>query len=284
MAMVNSGVSAESVLSDVLGALPVGERAALVLDGGSQEVPASAIFDPEWIGDELRLRAARWQVDTPLILGTVLWRAISNSLVLPTIASKFVTGTALSPALADVYLHRRALTGRDTDFVEPGRVSTMDGTATPNRKMYGRLVGARSTRVLTGSVEAALLEALGAGIEYFASVCGKGERRLWAVSVDSVAARFLWAGQATGRVGEAMDTARATVQAISDQLPGPRLPEPRFVEVAPVPPSLPRTFVHRVSCCLLYNGPHGVKCSTCPRQHPEVRLERLVERSRRLGP
>lgn len=281
--MEYSGLSAEAVLSELLGDLPANEHAPLTLDRGSQEIPASAILDPEWIGDELRLRAQRWQSDDPLILGTVLWRAISSSLVLPTIASQFVTGTPLSPALPDVYLHRRAMTGRDIDFTGPGLVSTLDGTFTPNRKKYGRLVGARSTRVLTTSVESALIEALGAGIEYMASICGKGERRLWSVAVDSIATRYLWAGQATGRVDQAKEAARATVRGMSDQLPHPRLPEPRFQRVVPEVSGSPQTFVHRVSCCLLYNGPHGVKCSTCPRQHPDVRLERLVERSRRLN-
>ncbi|MFD6893424.1 (2Fe-2S)-binding protein [Rhodococcus sp. NPDC060086] len=273
--------NAEAVLTELMSALPVSEHAPLVLDTGSHEIPGSAILDPEWIGNELHLRAARWEVDDPLILGTVLWRAISNSVVLPTIASLFVTGTGLSPALQDVVLHRRALTGRDIDFTPRGETSTLDGTFSPNRKMYGRLVGARSTRVLTTSAESALTEALGSGIEYMASLCGKGERRLWAVAVDSIATRFLWAGAATGRVDEAMDAARATVLRISEQLPGPRLPDPRFQSVVSDVQEPPCTFVHRVSCCLLYNGPHGVKCSTCPRQHPDVRHERLVERVRR---
>ncbi|HET8994835.1 MAG TPA: (2Fe-2S)-binding protein [Rhodococcus sp. (in: high G+C Gram-positive bacteria)] len=274
-------MSADSILTELISALPASAHSPLMLDAGSQEIPASAVLDPDWIGDEMQLRADRWQVDDPLIVGTVLWRAISNSLVLPTIASLFVTGTALSPAMQDVVLHRRALTGRDADFVAVGGISTSDDTFSPNRKMYGRLVGARSTRVLTTSPEAALIESLGAGIEFMASRCGKGERRLWAVAVDSLATRFLWAGSATGRTNDAMDAARAMVQRISDQLPGPRLPDPRFQTVMADTSSSPHTFVHRVSCCLLYNGPHGVKCSTCPRQHPDLRLERLVERARR---
>lgn len=281
--MEYSELSAEAVLSELLGRLPANERGSLTLDGGSQEIPASAILDPEWIGDEMRLRAQRWQSEDPMVLGTVLWRAISGALVLPTVASQFVTGTALSPGLPDVYLHRRAITGRDIDFTEPELISTLDGAFTPNRKKYGRLVGARSTRVLTTSVESALIEALGTGIEYLASICGKGERRLWSVAVDSIATRYLWAGQATGRENEAKEAARATVRAMSDLLPRPRLPEPRFQTAVPEAPAAPRTFVHRVSCCLLYNGPHGVKCSTCPRQHPDVRLDRLTERARRMG-
>ncbi len=281
--MVVPHVTPEDVLTRLLNTLPVSEHAPLLLDGGSQEVPASAILDPEWIEHEMHLRAERWQVDDPLILGTVLWRAISSSLVLPTVASLFVTGTALSPRLQDVILHRRALTGRDVDFVASGTTSTLDGTFSPNRKMYGRLVGARSTAVLATSAESALVDALGSGIEYLASLCGKGERRLWAVAVDSIATRYLWVGTATGRVDEALEAARATVREISEQLGGPRLPSPRFQEVVTECGWEPQTFVHRVSCCLLYNGPHGIKCSTCPRQHPDVRLARLSDRARRLG-
>lgn len=279
--MDSSNATPETVLDELLRVLPVSERAPLLLDCGSQEIPASAILDAEWIGDEIELRARRWQVDDPLILGTVLWRAIGNSLVLPAIAGLFITGTALSPALHDVVLHRRALTGRDVDFVPTESVSLRDGTYSPNRKMYGRLVGARSTRVLSGSVESALAESLGTGIEYMARVCGKGERRLWAVAVDSIATRFLWAGTATGRVSESIEAARSCVDGISDRVPGPRLPSPRFQTITLDDPSADHTFVHRVSCCLLYNGPHGVKCSTCPRQTPATRQERLEERTRR---
>lgn len=277
--MAGPDVTAESVLAELLRVLPSSEHAPLVLDKGSQEIPATAILDPGWIGEELALRAQRWDVDDPLILGTVLWRSIGTSLVLPTVAGMFLTGTALSPSLEDVVLHRRALTGRDIDFVGAESISHIDGTFSPNRKKYGRLVGSRSNRIVTGSAADALVEALGTGIEYLAGVCGKGERRLWAVAVDSIATRFLWAGTAVGRVDDSIEAARACVQDLSNRLSGPSLPSPRFQTVTAVSE---HTFVHRVSCCLLYNGPHGVKCSTCPRQHPRVRNARLEERAQRL--
>lgn len=279
--MTTTQITAEQVLAQMLGTLPPGERSSLTLDLGSEAVPATAILDDEWIGDEMLLRQERWQTSDPLIVGTVLWRAISNSLVLPTVASSFITGVVLSPALNDVVLHRRALTGTDAQFTPTERISRFDGTFTHQKKAFGRLVGARSSQVTGLPIEAALVEALAPGIRYMAAICGKGERRLWSIAVDSIATRYLWAGIALGREDEARDAAKRTVAAISDLLGGPRLPEPRF-QIVHWEPDSSFTFIRRVSCCLLYKGPHPHKCSTCPRQHPDERAERLVARGRRL--
>lgn len=228
---------AGTVTGLVLDALPEHERTHLVCDEESMAVPASMILDPCWLGEQIRLRGLIWGIDDPFVLGTLWWYSASNWLTLPTIASSFLTGTALSPALDDVLLHWR------TD---------------------SRICGAQSNGLLEGELAPALAESLGAAIECVAAICGKGERRLWSIAVDALAGRYLWVGQATGLEDEAMRTVRHLV----GDLPG-RLPQPRFQ------PAASHTVVRRGSCCLLYLVPERTKCSSCPRQTPTARRERL---------
>lgn len=238
--------SPETVLTEMLQELPETEHGNLVPNSEMVEVPASASVDPEWMTEQLRLSALRWGIEDRFVLGTLWWYSASNWLVLPTIASSFLTGTTLSPALDDVVLHWRS---------------------------EGRISGARSTRVLTGPVAPALNEALGATIEHVASICGKGERRLWSFVVDAIANRYLRIGTATDRVDEAMEAARDLIGQMSS-----RLPQPRFHTVTSETSGSSQTFVRRGSCCLLYQVPDKNTCATCPRQHPDARSERLRER------
>jgi FhuF 2Fe-2S C-terminal domain len=119
----------------------------------------------------------------------------------------------------------------------------------------GRVLDARS-RPFSGDSAAAVRTALGAGISAVASVSGARERHLWAITTDSLATRLLWAGRSS--------SASSVASAI-----GPELPVPRYVEVGG------RQFVRRVSCCLIYQGTSTAKCTSCPRQTPAERLQRL---------
>jgi hypothetical protein len=119
----------------------------------------------------------------------------------------------------------------------------------------GRVLEARSP-AFTGSAASSVREMLTAAISSVAKVSGARARQLWAITTDSLANRLLWAG----RSSTAADIATAI---------GPELPRPRYVEVNG------RQFVRRVSCCLIYQGTTTTKCTSCPRQTPEVRLARL---------
>lgn len=231
------------VTDQMLCALPDDAHPCLVPDSGCSLVPASRTLDPEWMAEQIRLRGLIWGIDDPFVLATLWWYSASNWLILPTIASSFLTGSVLSPALDDVLLHWR-----------------------PD----SRIPGATSTRLATAPVSGALAEALGPVIEHVASICGKGERRLWSMAVDAIAGRYLWAGVATSRETEAQQAAEDVVS----NLPG-RLPQPRFQTVETRSDLEPRTFVRRGSCCLLYTVSGEVPCGNCPRQHPAKRRERL---------
>ncbi|CAM3775390.1 (2Fe-2S)-binding protein [Kibdelosporangium persicum] len=119
----------------------------------------------------------------------------------------------------------------------------------------GRVREARSP-VFDGDLPARTHEMLTSAISSIATVSGARERQLWAIAADSLATRMLWAG----KTSQAPDLAAAI---------GPELPAPRYVEVRG------REFVRRVSCCLIYLGTSEQKCTSCPRQKPSERLDRL---------
>ncbi|OCF89532.1 (2Fe-2S)-binding protein [Nocardia brasiliensis] len=107
---------------------------------------------------------------------------------------------------------------------------------------------------------AALRETLAAVIGPVAEVSGAGVPALWAIVADAVGNRALDAGDgaAGGRLAAAI---------------GGKLPAPRFVEIGG------RTFVKRISCCLVYEVPSCEMCTSCPKRPAAERtamLERLA--------
>jgi hypothetical protein len=119
----------------------------------------------------------------------------------------------------------------------------------------GRVLDARSS-AFSGSRAPRVREMLTTAISSIAKVSGARPRQLWAITTDSLANRLLWAGHTSSATDIAADI-------------GPELPRPRYVEVNG------REFVRRGSCCLIYQGTSTAKCTSCPRQTPEARLERL---------
>ncbi|WP_244892347.1 (2Fe-2S)-binding protein [Nocardia arizonensis] len=103
----------------------------------------------------------------------------------------------------------------------------------------------------------ALRETLAAVLPAVARVSGASPAALWAVVADAIGNRALDAGDpyAGG--------------ALADEVGG-KLPAPRFVEVGG------RTFVRRVSCCLVYEVPGAQMCTSCPKR-PAAERTSLLE-------
>ncbi|WP_280346197.1 (2Fe-2S)-binding protein [Nocardia neocaledoniensis] len=108
------------------------------------------------------------------------------------------------------------------------------------------------------AVAVALRETLTAVIHQVAAVSGAGVPALWAVVADAIGNRALDAG-----AGEAGTRLAAEV--------GGRLPAPRFVTVGE------RTFVKRISCCLVYEVPGCQMCTSCPKRPAAERAALLAE-------
>ncbi|WP_245746544.1 (2Fe-2S)-binding protein [Nocardia altamirensis] len=105
---------------------------------------------------------------------------------------------------------------------------------------------------------AALRETLAAVIGPVAEASGAGVPSLWAIVADAVGNRALDAGSADAGARLASEI-------------GGKLPVPRFVEIGG------RTFVKRISCCLVFEVPGCEMCTSCPKR-PAAEREAMLER------
>ncbi|WP_157577222.1 (2Fe-2S)-binding protein, partial [Saccharomonospora iraqiensis] len=214
-------------------------------------LPATVLADPTWLAEDL-VRAERlYGRAGDRVLGTIRWYSASSVLVAPALEPWAHTGVARDPALDAVTLDMH-----------------------PN----GRFLDARSDATLgsdTADLGAALARALDPVVAALAGVSGAPARALWAVAVDSVANRLLWAGSAVGTPDQARERAGDLVREVSAALGRSSassvttVPRPRFETVGG------RVVVRRSSCCLIYRAPgvagggtDAAKCVSCPRQTP----------------
>lgn len=244
------GTAAAALLARTLAGMHRDQHSFLVSSGQSQPVPFDRISfervqEVDWLEHQIDLQAQRWPSVDRRVLATLWWYSVSQVFLTPTLASLFVTGSALSPRPADVELH-----------------------CLPD----GRIFTARSTAVLDGpdvvdSVAAALRDSVALVIPEVARAGAMRERPLWALATDSLANRLLWLGRASGAVERASALAMSLVQLI-----GSPMPAPRYVDIArPAPRAGTVRFVRRGSCCLVYLEPGEPKCVSCPRMSPESR-------------
>jgi hypothetical protein len=159
-------------------------------------VPASAITDPAWLGEQLAATARLYRHDVRPTIGVLWWYSASSVLLGPPIESLVANGIAADPGLASMTLYLHA----DGRILEAGSDSVLGDDFA---KLGRRLEDTLSTCV--GAV---------------AAETDAAERALWAIASDSLANRVLWAGGSTS-------LAEQVAAAV-----GPMLPMPRYVEVS----------------------------------------------------
>ncbi|MEU7764547.1 (2Fe-2S)-binding protein [Nocardia sp. NPDC049190] len=122
--------------------------------------------------------------------------------------------------------------------------------------------GIEQVHLRAGSRESAgdaaeLRATLAAVIAPVAEVSGAGVPSLWAIAADAIGNRALDAGSpdAGARLAVAV---------------GGKLPVPRFVEIGG------RTFVRRISCCLVFEVPGCQMCTSCPKRPADERTALLA--------
>lgn len=216
------------------------------------DLPATALADPAWVREDLDRARHLHGSASPAVLGTIRWYSASSVLVAPAIEPWVHTGTARDPALESV-----------TFDVAPD----------------GRFLDAWSSRALSAGVAelgAALVAAVDPAVTAFAEASGASPRALWAVAVDSIANRLLWASSTTGST----DSTPRLADTLADHMERAALdrpgcvwrgsPRPRFATLGE------QLVLRRSSCCLLYEAPRtrDDKCVSCPRQTPEERRRR----------
>ncbi|MEV6427070.1 (2Fe-2S)-binding protein [Nocardia sp. NPDC051463] len=111
-----------------------------------------------------------------------------------------------------------------------------------------------------GTVECgtALRDTLAAVIAPVAEASGAGVPSLWAIAADAIGNRALDAGVPAAGTRLAAEI-------------GDKLPTPRFVQIGG------RTFVRRISCCLVFEVPGCEMCTSCPKR-PAVERKALLEK------
>ena len=222
----------------VVARLPGAAALGLVAPPSAVSVPVVALADPRVTGGLVAERARALRTAEPRVAATVWWYSASAVLLAPPLAG-LVTGVPLSARPADLTLS-----------VGPG----------------GLPVAATSGAV-SADLGTELHDLLTSVVGAVAAVGGLRERPLWAIATDSLATGLLTLGRMVGNVPAVTGLATRLAAAV-----GPRLPVPRYVDVAGA------RFVRRASCCLMYLLPGGPLCTSCPRRPPAERAA-LLERA-----
>ncbi|MGS2805227.1 (2Fe-2S)-binding protein [Nocardia sp. MW-W600-9] len=205
-------------------------------------VPGRLLTDPTWVSARIGEMSRVWGTETPRVGGTLWWCMVASALV-DQITAAYTAGVpAPIPALDEL----------DCEIRPDGGVERVRFRSTV------ALAAAADGAAAAEAVGAALRETLTAVILQVAAVSGAGVPALWAVVTDAIGNRALDAGApeaATRLAGEV----------------GSRLLAPRFVTVGD------RTFVRRLSCCLVYEVPGCQMCTSCPKRPAAERAALLAQ-------
>ncbi|MFI6866531.1 (2Fe-2S)-binding protein [Nocardia sp. NPDC050406] len=217
-------------------------------------VPASELLRPEWLAERIADMGISWGTSDSRVAGTLWWCMAASSLVTP-IVTAYATG-APAPAADLAHLAceirpdggvERVLPLRDTDLPIPDEVT---------EPLVGLPLDAAADTSHVDSAGHALRHTLSQVIPVVAEVSGAGVAALWAIVADAIGNRALDAGAQEAGARLARDVAG-------------RLPVPRFTDIGP------RTFVRRISCCLVFEVPGCEMCTSCPKR-PAAQREALL--------
>ncbi len=229
-----------AIQAATLAAVPDAARFLLARPGDT-ELPATVIQDPGWLAEQIRLRGQIWGIGDRRTLATLWWYSASTMLVTPGVLAMATHGTYLSPRLEHTVIHHQP---------------------------SSRFSGSHAIRALPGddpgAFAAQLRSTLGTVIGMLAPYVPRS-RPLWAIASDAIAGRFLWAGNRTGRPGQAASSATGVVTAIGGPMPLPRYVTPPREPQGATTEMPAQLRIRRNSCCMLYRVPRQPPCSDCPR-------------------
>ncbi len=205
-------------------------------------VPGRMLTQPEWLTARIAEMGESWGTAAPRIAGTLWWCMVASALVEQLAAAYATGGVAPVPELSRLDCEVRPDGGIDRVNV-PGEPAASEAAA---------------PEPFHAVAAAALRETLAAVIPAVAAVSGAGVPALWAIVADAIGNRALDSGspEAGARLATAV---------------GGKLPVPRFVEIGG------RTFVKRISCCLVFEVPGRDMCTSCPKRAAAERETLLAE-------
>ncbi|MEU8898249.1 (2Fe-2S)-binding protein [Nocardia sp. NPDC048505] len=206
-------------------------------------VPGSTLTQPEWLAARIAEMGESWGTTVPRVAGTLWWCMVASALVEQLARAYAQDRPAPVPCLDRLHCEVRPDGGIERVHIlpgEPAQALPEDETGWSHR----------------ADASAALRDTLATLIPAVAAVSGAGVPALWAVVADAAGNRALDAGKPEAGARLAADV-------------GGKLPVPRFVEVGG------RTFVRRISCCLVYEVPGCEMCTSCPKR-PAAEREMLL--------
>ncbi len=210
-------------------------------------VPGRTLTEPDWLSARITEMGRAWGTTQPRVSGTLWWCMVASALV-----EQLARAYANEETAPEPYLDRIDCAVRPDGGIERVRFHAVPGTGPGDN-------GTHESDVALGPACAqALRETLAAVIGPVAAVSGAGVPALWAIAADAIGNRALDAGNPEAGVRLASEV-------------GGKLPVPRFVDVDG------RTFVRRISCCLVFEVPGCEMCTSCPKR-PAAERKTLLAR------
>ncbi|MEC3918283.1 (2Fe-2S)-binding protein [Nocardia sp. CDC160] len=258
-------------------------------------VPGTELLRPQWLAERIADMGISWGTSNSRVSGTLWWCMAASSLVAPIVTAIAADHPAFNPALEHIALEIRPDGGVERVVPEPHAYSialspALLSTSSSLASMADHAAGLAADRAVglepapsaqtaesaasavncahpephsaacctTTPIGQALRHTLSRVIPVVAEVSGAGVPSLWAIVADAIGNRALDIGAADAGARLARDVAG-------------RLPVPRFQDIAG------RTFVRRISCCLVFEVPGCDMCTSCPKRPAPEREALLAE-------
>ncbi|MEV6137418.1 (2Fe-2S)-binding protein [Nocardia sp. NPDC051990] len=208
-------------------------------------VPGRTLTESDWLSARIAEMGRAWGTTEPRVSGTLWWCMVASALV-----EQLARAYASDEPAPEPYLDRLDCAVRPDGGIERVHI---------HPKGHGLdAAPGESDAALGNACAKALRETLAAVIGPVAAVSGAGVPSLWAIAADAIGNRAL-------DVGNPEAGARLATEV------GGKLPVPRFVDVDG------RTFVRRISCCLVFDVPGCEMCTSCPKR-PAAERKTLLAR------
>ncbi|SUA80561.1 Uncharacterised protein [Nocardia otitidiscaviarum] len=223
-------------------------------------VPGGELLRREWLAERIGDMGISWGTADSRVAGTLWWCMAASSLVTPIVAAYADGRPAMNPALARIACEIRPDGGVERvlsipTVSEDGQLD-FESDSGPHAPDAPVRAGDAGPSCCATSVGPALRHTLAEVIPLVAEVSGAGQASLWAIVADAIGNRALDIG------------AHEAGARLAREVAG-RLPVPRFTDIGS------RTFVRRISCCLVFEVPGCEMCTSCPKR-PAAQREALL--------
>ncbi|MFI1912399.1 (2Fe-2S)-binding protein [Nocardia sp. NPDC020380] len=207
----------------------------------------------QWLSERIADMGISWGTGDSRVSGTLWWCMAASSLVEPIVGAYAAGRPAFDPALEHISLEIRPDGGVEKVLPRPHEYTVALG-ATPLDELHA---AAEDEQCCANTAMGnALRHTLSRVIPVVAEVSGAGVASLWAIVADAIGNRALDIGAEEAGARLARDVAG-------------RMPVPRFTDIGG------RTFVRRISCCLVFEVPGCEMCTSCPKR-PAAQRETLL--------